>query len=201
MRRDVCVLRGTVTDWETDKFREAQTTGGGRGDSHPSQEFHISSAGASRTRALTAGSPALYQLSYGTGIGGDSLSHPLFCSLLTMAQPPPSRPIRYSSGPSDTVPPQDHGGAAPCRLGATAGPALYSPTEREALRGAGAAAAARQHSAGPRGEPAVSAVGFQSAVAGGRGRRWSVHQLSFCESRWCSGSWIGEHRFKTIILN
>ena len=33
---------------------------------HLSQEFHISSAGASRTRALTTGSPALYQLSYGT---------------------------------------------------------------------------------------------------------------------------------------
>ena len=35
---------------------------------HPNQEFHISSAGASRTRALTTGSPALYQLSYGTNI-------------------------------------------------------------------------------------------------------------------------------------
>ena len=34
---------------------------------HTSQEFHISSAGASRTRALTTESPALYQLSYGTG--------------------------------------------------------------------------------------------------------------------------------------
>ena len=29
-------------------------------------ELHISSAGASRSRALTSGSPALYQLSYGT---------------------------------------------------------------------------------------------------------------------------------------
>ena len=35
---------------------------------HPRQESQISSAGAIRTRALTTGSPMLYQLSYGTGI-------------------------------------------------------------------------------------------------------------------------------------
>ena len=34
---------------------------------HSSQEFHISNARASQTRAFTTGSPALYQLSYGTG--------------------------------------------------------------------------------------------------------------------------------------
>ena len=33
---------------------------------HPRQESHVSSAGATRTRALTTGSPMLYQLSYGT---------------------------------------------------------------------------------------------------------------------------------------
>ena len=52
--------------------RPTQLTSTGRGFSHqpghPGQEFHISSAGASRTRSLTTGSPALYQLSYGTGI-------------------------------------------------------------------------------------------------------------------------------------
>ena len=51
--------------------RPTQLTSTGRGCSHqprhPSQEFHISSAGASRTRALTTGSSTLYQLSYGTG--------------------------------------------------------------------------------------------------------------------------------------
>ena len=54
-----------------DTARPTQLTSTGRGCSHqpghPSQEFHISRAGASRTRALTTGSPALYQLSYGTG--------------------------------------------------------------------------------------------------------------------------------------
>ena len=34
---------------------------------HPRQEFHISSAGASRTRALTTGNPVLFQQNYGTG--------------------------------------------------------------------------------------------------------------------------------------
>ena len=34
---------------------------------HPCQEFHIPSAGASRTRAFATRSSALYQLSYGTG--------------------------------------------------------------------------------------------------------------------------------------
>ena len=33
---------------------------------HPRQESQISSTGATRTRALTTGSPVLYQLSYGT---------------------------------------------------------------------------------------------------------------------------------------
>ena len=55
-----------------DTARPTQLTSTGRGCSHqpghPSQDFHISSAGASRTRAITTGSPALYQLSYGTGI-------------------------------------------------------------------------------------------------------------------------------------
>ena len=54
-----------------DTARPTHLTSTGRGCSHqpghPSQEFHISSAGASRTRALTTGSPAFYQLSYGTG--------------------------------------------------------------------------------------------------------------------------------------
>ena len=57
-----------------DTARPTQLTSTGRGCSHqpghPSQEFHISSAGASRTRALSTGSPALYQLSYGTGSVG-----------------------------------------------------------------------------------------------------------------------------------
>ena len=34
---------------------------------HPRQESQISSAGATQTRALTTGSPLLYQLSYRTG--------------------------------------------------------------------------------------------------------------------------------------
>ena len=58
-----------------DTARPTQLTSTGRGCSHqpghPSQEFHISSAGASRTRALTTGSLAPYQLSYGTGLRRD----------------------------------------------------------------------------------------------------------------------------------
>ena len=54
-----------------DTARPTQLISTGRGCSHqpghPSQELDISSAGASRTRTLTTGSPALYQLTYGTG--------------------------------------------------------------------------------------------------------------------------------------
>ena len=57
-----------------DTARSTQLTSTGRFCSHqpghPRQEFHILSAGASQTRALTTGSPVLYQLSYRAGLWG-----------------------------------------------------------------------------------------------------------------------------------
>ena len=66
---DLCRIESLTCPWKPDTALPTHLTLTGRGcfhqPGHPSQEFHISSAGASRTRVLTTGSPALYQLSYG----------------------------------------------------------------------------------------------------------------------------------------